>query len=278
MDNQFWKTIQENDCTIPEGHSLKSLTPEIFSLLGSTDPELRDDLAYAILVEWVERDLYSPDELRQAIEELCANLEVGIGETETDSVFLRAFSILTLALIVYYDNHKSFLSPEEVRAILDQGLQYLTAEKDPRGYVPVKGWAHALAHTADLYLVLAENKNTGAAEHNLILSEIAQKLVNATNWVYVHGEDDRLSAAVLAIFQRGLLALPTIKEWLNSLINPKPGTWKGAWTQEESTRAFFNVRNFLRSLYLQITTENEFPQQEELEQMLLETIQNLKPY
>ena len=278
MDKQFWKAIQENDCNIPEGYTVKSLTPELLSFLGSTDPELRDDFAYAILVEWVERDLYTPDDLRQIIAGLSANLEVGIGETETDSVFLRAFSILALALIVYYENKKSFLKSDEIEAILDKGLQYLATEQDPRGFVRVKGWAHAVAHTAELLLVLAENKHTGATEHIRMLSEITRKLTDSTKWVYVHGEDDRLSAAVLVIFQRGLLNPPTIKEWLDSLINPKSGSWKGAWTKEESTRAFFNVRNFLRSLYLQITTEKDIPNQNELEKIILEAVQILRPY
>ena len=278
MDKQFWKAVQGNDYKVPEGHTVKSLTPELLSFLGSTDPELRDELAYAILVEWVEHDLYSPDDLRQIIASLNANLEVGIGETETDLVFLRAFSILTLALIVYYDNKKSFLKSEEIEVILGKGLGYLAAEKDPRGYVPVKGWAHALAHTADLLLVLAENKNTGTTEHIRILSEIAQKLTNKTRWVYVHGEDDRLSATVLMIFQRGLLDPPVIKEWLDSLTNPKNGSWKGAWTKEDSTCVFFNVRNFLRSLYLQVTTEENLLNQEELEKIILDAVQNLRPY
>ena len=278
MDKQFWKTIQENDCKIPEGHTVESLTPELLSFLGSTDSELRDDLAYSILVEWVDRDLYSPDDLRHMAADLSDNLETGIGETETDSVFLRAFSVLALALIAYYDNKKSFLKSEEVEAILGKGLQYLAAEKDPRGYVPVKGWAHALAHTADLLLVLAENKKTSAAEHIHILGEIARKLIASANWIYVHGEDDRLSEAVLAVFQRGLLESSAIKAWLDSLINPKSGSWKGAWTKEESTRAFFNLRNFTRSLHLQVTTEENLPQQEELETMILDTIQNLRPY
>jgi hypothetical protein len=91
MDKQFWKALQENNCEVPEGHSVESLTPELLSFLGSTDPELRDELAYTILVEWVERDLYTPDDLRQMIVDLSANLGIGIGETETDSVFLRAF-------------------------------------------------------------------------------------------------------------------------------------------------------------------------------------------
>ena len=278
MDKQFWKAIQENDCNIPKGYTVKSLTPELLSFLGSTDPELRDDLAYTILVEWVERDLYTPDDLRQMIAGLSANLEIGIGEIGTDSVFLRAFSILALALIVYYDNKKSFLNPEEIEAILDQGLQYLAAEKDPRGYVSVKGWAHALAHTADLLLVLAENKNTSATEHIRILYETAQKLTNSTKWVYVHGEDDRLSAAVLTVFQRGLLDPPVVEEWLDSLKNLKSGSWKGAWTKEETTCAYFNVRNFLRSLYLQVVTEADFPNQDVLEKMILDAIQGTKPH
>ena len=112
----------------------------------------------------------------------------------------------------------------------------------------------------------------------MILNDVRAKLIQSTAWVYVHGEDDRLSAAVLVIFQRGLLDPPVIQEWLESLINPKSGTWKGAWTKEESTHAFFNVRNFLRSLYLQVTTENNLPNQDELEKIILEAIQSLRPY
>lgn len=278
MEKQFWKTIPDNDYEVPEGHTVTSLTPELLGLLGSTDPELRDELGYAILVEWVERDLFSLRDLRQMIADLSANLKVGIGEINTDSVFLRAFSILALALIVYYDNKKSFLNPEEVEEILGNGMQYLAAEKDSRGYVPDKGWAHALAHTADLLLVLAENNKLGARYLVRILNGVTEKLTNASKWVYVHGEDDRLSAAVLAIFQRGLLGPPAISEWLDSLTNPKSVSWNGAWTQEESTRAFFNVRNFLRSLYLQIVTEDELPRKKEIEQILLDAIQNLRPY
>lgn len=278
MDKLFWKSIQENDCNIPEGHTVKSLTPELLSFLGSTDPELRDELAYAILVEWVDGDLYAPDELRQIISDLSANLEIGIGETETDTVFLRAFSVLGLALIVSYDNKKSFLTSEEIAEILDKGLLYLAAEKDPRGYVPVKGWAHALAHTADLLLVLAESQHTDASQHLHILNGISDKLMVVSNWVYVHGEDDRLSRAVLEILQRGTLPITNLQEWLNSLLVPNDGAWKGAWTKEDSTRAFFNVRNFLRSLYLQVATEDEFPLKDELKQVIVDAIQKLRPY
>jgi hypothetical protein len=41
---------------------------------------------------------------------LLSNLEKGIGETESDSVFLRTFSVLLLAEIVHNDNKKPVLN------------------------------------------------------------------------------------------------------------------------------------------------------------------------
>ena len=148
-------------------------------------------------------------------------------------------------------------------------------EKDPRGYIPVKGWAHTLAHTADLLRVLSRNEQTGLNEHKRILEGMAKKLITSSDWVYVHGEDDRLSAAVLSILRRDMLPISAFKEWRDVFT---AHNWKGAWTKEKSTRAFFNVRNFLRSLYLQVTTEEDLPNQDKLEKMLLNTIQELRPY
>ena len=194
MDKQFWKTIQENDCEIPEGHTVESLTPELLSFLGNTDSELHDDLAYSILVEWVDRDLYSPDDLRH----MAANL--------------------------------------------------------------------------------GENRNTDAAQHLHILNGIRDKLMAASNWVYVHGEDDRLSRAVLGILRSDTLAEPSVQKWVNSFLAPKGGLWKGAWTKDDSTRAFFNVRNFLRSLYMRVSTEENLPKQGELGKMILKATQELRPF
>jgi hypothetical protein len=202
-------------------------------------------------------------------------LDVGIGETESDTIFLRSFSALFLAEIIHNDNKDPQLGKNQIQEILEKGLAYLSAEKDPRGYVQSKGWAHALAHTADLMRVLSKNEHTGLVEHKQILSGIAEKLIATSDWVYVHGEDDRLSAAVLSILRRDMLPINSIKEWGKAFTGSK---WKGAWNGEGSSRAFFNVRNFLRSLYLQITTEDEIPRKEEKEQIFLDAIKNLRPF
>jgi hypothetical protein len=144
IGKEFWGSIVKNDYKIPEGYTLEDLTNTLFGCLGSTDPELRDDIAYTVYANFLKREMYSRDEVHAHVDVLLANLEKGIGETETDSVFLRTFSALFLAEIVHNDNKKPLLDEDVIRSILAKGLWYLDMEKDPRGYIPVKGWAHAL--------------------------------------------------------------------------------------------------------------------------------------
>jgi hypothetical protein len=62
------------------------------------------------------------------------------------------------------------------------------------------------------------------------------------------------------------------------LLKPNGKSWEGTWTKDESARTFFNVRNFIRSLYLQVVIEDALPLQEELEIMLLDAVQRLRAY
>jgi hypothetical protein len=276
MDKEFWSELYKNNCEIPADHTLAELTRELFSYLGSTDPELRDEIGYTVFANWLEQELYSVEELRGHIKELLANLHVEIGKTESDSVFLRAFSILFLAEIVHNDNKKSFLKKSDITLILEECLWYVSAEKDPRGYVPVKGWAHTLAHTADLLLVLGKNRNIDETGLWNILNSISEKIINSTNYIYIHGEDERLASAVIESLRRDLVSIEKVEAWATSFIEQN---WKGAYTDEERNCAFMNTRNLLRSIYLRLkTSEEEMPKQDALENIFLNTLKNLKPY
>jgi hypothetical protein len=277
VDKQFWLALTNNDYQVPDGHTLNELTRELFGYLGSTDPELRDDIAYIVYANFLKREKYSKDDIRAHVKELLANLDKGIGETETDSVFLRTFSVLLLSEIVHNDNKKPLLDRKQVHSILAGGLRYLSLEKDPRGYVPVKGWAHALAHTADLMLVLGTNRFTDRSDHKNILKAIADKLVRSTNWVYIHGEDERLAKAVIAILERNMIVLDFLQEWLTSFIKPEK-SWRGSYTDEGQARAFHNVRNFLRSLLFAVRKTDNLFNKEKIQSSVLETLDKLKAY
>lgn len=277
MNVDFWVSIAKNDYKIPEEYSLKELTNTLFGYLSSTDPELRDDIAYIVYANFLKRELYSNEDVRTHADELLSNLEKGIGETETDSVFLRTFSVLLLAEIVYNDNKNPLLDKEQVQTILNKGLEYLDAEKDPRGYIPIKGWAHALAHTADLMQELSKSRFVEQSDLEKILQGIASKLVHSSNWVYIHGEDERLANAMEAILQRDLLTMDFLSEWLKSLTEPDT-SWKGAYTDEAQVKAFTNTRNFLRSLSEIIRKSENLPQKAAVQAMVFEAIDSLKPY
>lgn len=277
IDKALWASIANNGYKIPNGHSLEELTNTLFGYLGSTDPQLRDEIAYIVYANFLKHEIYSKDEVRAHVDELLSNLERGIGEVEADSVFLRTFSVLFLAEIIHNDNKKPLLDKEQIQSILEKGLWYLASEKDPRGFVPVKGWAHALAHTADLMLVLGRNRHVEAAGLERMLQGIARKLVNSTDWVYIHGEDERLANAVMAILQRDLLSVDFLKAWLKSLTEPEK-SWKGAYENEEQARAFHNARNFLRSLSEGIRNAVDLPHKEQTQAIVFDVLDHLKPY
>ena len=277
MDKEFWAILAKNDYTIPAGHTLDELRQTLFGYLGSTDPELRDDIAYIVYANWLKREMFTKAEVSAHVDELLANLDKGIGETESDSVFLRTFSVLLLAEIVHNDNKKPLFEKDQIQSILAKGLWYLDAEKDPRGHTSVKGWAHALAHTADLMLVLGKNRQTEKGDLEKILQGIANKLVHSTNWVYIHGEDDRLANAVTIILLRNLVSTDFLGTWLKSFTEPER-SWDGAYTDAGQSKAFYNSRNFLRSLSETIRTTEEMPQKETIAKLVYDALDNLKPY
>jgi hypothetical protein len=279
MDKDFWNSIAKNDYQIPEGYTLENLTDILFSYLGSVDAELRDDIAYGVYANWLKQGIYSKETIKSHIDKLLSNLDKGVGETESDTVFLRSFSILLLAEIVHNDNKKQLLEKNQVKSILEKGLWYLDAEKDARGYIPAKGWAHALAHTADLMLVLARNRFIDGSDLWRMLATISNKMVHATRYVYIHGEDERLAGAVIEILRRDLVSLNQLEIWTRSFKEPDGKDWKGAYVDEERSNAFHNTRNLLRSIYFALVAQEEnFPDREALTEIFLNTLHNLRVY
>ena len=277
MDKEFWASVSNTNYKIPGGHNLEGLTKALFSYLGSTDPELRDEIAYTVYANWLKQDMYSKEEMQLHIDDLLGNLEKGIGENDSDSVFLRTFSVLLLAEIVHNDNKKSLFEKEQIQTILDKGLWYLDAEKDPRGYIPIKGWAHSLAHTADLMMVLGRNRHLGEDELARMLSGIAHKIMRSSNYVYIHREDERLANAIVEILNRDLLDFGAVEQWVNSFVQTDMFTFSGTF-HEEISRVYQNTRNFLRSVHLQILGRDELPHKEKLQMLLLKVLQSLQQF
>src|SRR5215472_6301077 len=132
---EFWRAIAKNHYAIPAGQQAFPLAQELSGYLGSPDPELRDDLAYSMLAVWIIRQKkFSPEELTTLLVEWLANLQAGIGETGTDSIFKRSFSALCLSSLAERELKDPFLGEGHYRALLDAALTYLAGERDLRGF------------------------------------------------------------------------------------------------------------------------------------------------
>lgn len=260
MEKSFWRSVVEADYMVPAGYTAQELTPELMAYLGSTDPELRDDFAYPILDAWLHRGVYSDEEKRDMMARLAENLMNGIGETGGDLVFLRTFSVLMLAELAHEDNLRPWLEEAEVRQLLELALVYLEAERDLRGWVPEKGWAHAPAHTADLLFVLARNRYLGAADLERLLLAIQTKALDPLALPYLYDEDERLAQPVVAALRRGLLSAEFLVSWLDGLVHPRDlPAWNEAFLVGEWVIARHNVKLLLRSLYGQLTFTSAMP-------------------
>jgi len=277
VDRTFWRVIANDEKALPQGEWVAELAPELLSWLGSTDAELRDEFAYRILAAWIERDQFEPDQLRDLASLMLDNLQVGLGQRDGDSVFLRSYSTLVLMEIVAYDNFHPFLRQDEVAHLLNAVLDYLRQECDLRGWVEGPGWAHAVAHTADLLMMLARNLHVGTSELMQLLDGVADRLLQPCGVVFLQHEDERLAYAVLNVLRRELVGQDFLDRWLARFTHPAGrDSWRLVYTMDGESAARVNVTSFLRSLYFQIIlTENPPPDATRHLAAVLATLQSM---
>jgi hypothetical protein len=247
----FWESVIAADMAVPADRPLPDLTAELVTMLGSNDADERDTIAYSVLATWISEGVYD-DLLISLGDSICQGLTVGLGEVDTDSVYRRSFSALILAECISRDNAAHLLPIDPVLTWADQALTWFVRERDLRGFVTGAGWAHTVAHGSDLLGELARSRHFTAMELTVLLDVIGDRLLAPTEHRLVHGEDDRLAYATMAILHRNLLDLRLVEAWVRrlsaGLARPTESTATGEWP----TPTVFNVRSFLRALYLQL--------------------------
>jgi hypothetical protein len=245
------KTISSNDFKVPEGDNPFEMALVMLEYLGDVDAELRDDLVYSVLSTWVIKGVFSKEQLKQILKIILddKHLFYKIGERGTDSVFMRAFSVLIIATIVYAHREEGFLNAEELLAVKNKLIKYMYEEKDVRGYVAEGGWAHTAAHTSDALDELALCKEFGREELMEILKAIKDK-VSIDYYAYICYEDERLAYATNSLISRNILTEDEVSEWIKSFAE---------YGKKAAIPNHFyligNIRNYLNSLYYRLPKE-----------------------
>ena len=267
--------IRDDNWNVPEGVNSYELALELMDNIGSTDPELRDLLVLELLYKMVVENDLTDRELKNILELALSekHLFKNLGEQEGESVFNRTFTVLIIGGMLWRHNNNEdkLFTREEIKRIYKYIVKYAREEKDLRGYVKDKGWAHSAAHTADVLGEIALCKEIEKSELLEILAVIKEK-VCVNNYAYIDHEDERLVSVVMSIIERRILDNDEIANWIRDFKNiNKTGQ------HQEDQYLVHNQKNFLSALYFRLKRRDEAKEFfETIEEVLNEII--FKPF
>lgn len=272
-----WNAVHDDDFRVPGQLPLADLTAELTELLGDTDPHMRDDVALPVLTTWIERGVYD-DLLAGLGDGMAAGLRVGLEEPGGDAVFRRSFSALVLARCIARDNERPLVPGGTVLGWGDRVATWLLAERDLRGYVPGKGWAHAVAHGADAVGVLARSPHFGAAELTVLLDVVGERVTLPVEHLFVDGEPDRLALATVEVLRRDRVPFDIVESWLDNLMESGQSHAGATSPHRDPHPDAGRLDAFLRALYLQLALGARPPGvRADLLLLLVEALRGLNP-
>jgi hypothetical protein len=241
--------------------------------IGDCDSELRDDLILSILSNWIIDGVLPANEVHEllvkALDE--KHLLNGLGETN-DTVFGRTFSAEIIAVIIYRHRQEKFLSEIDIHNAFNTVIKFYNEDRDVRGYIESKGWAHGAAHGADALDEFARCEEIGYEGLKKILDSVYKK-VNVSHYGYIHFEDERMATAVKAVLEREVIPPEEVEDWIRGF---KKIEKKGIYPEDLVVE--FNVNTFLKSLYFRLVDKAGYEQAANAVKGVLKEISRFSKY
>lgn len=222
---------------------LDPLVDAMLSHIGSTDSELRDDLIYETFAEIVLRRETDMALVLRVFDACLDKIADGIDADDPDRVFRRSFSMLVVALVLERNSEGSFLDALRIREAFGRICDAYRREKNLVGYYPDKGWAHTVAHTADVFALIVRSEALRDDDRSRVLDLVRDKFLQPL-YRFTDGEDERTARVVEAILGERPSMRGRVMEWVDALAgNRLPATMPAMFVVKG------NVRNLLRSIY-----------------------------
>ncbi|QQE79356.1 DUF2785 domain-containing protein [Alicyclobacillus sp. SO9] len=237
----------EGGCSVEDAGEATDICVWLLENLGSPDAELRDGLSFTILAKiLMETPNLEGSHLKQVLQTAIddEHLFYRIGETGSDSVFMRSFSVLVVAAVLERDGRDNLLDTDTVREAIAAVLRYALEEEDKRGYVAKKGWAHSVAHTSDALDSCIVHRYITVEQTDLALDAL-RHLIMSRDYL-VHDEDGRLAETVYRMVKLNRVEFDIVKDWMPGFAQHTYGT------SLEPSAPGWNAQNFLRRLYLRL--------------------------
>lgn len=223
---------------------LQNLLHFMLENIGNPDPYIRDTLINSGFYELILNEKVTVEQVTNILQTCIddQHLYLNIHQNEqNDAVFVRSFSALVIALIVYKDIENRYLPEALIIEALEKSSNYLNLETDYRGYIEERGWAHAVAHGSDLLAqVILHPLFDQILTVNQCLVTLQKCLTTA--YAYIDDEDERMLPVIDGLLQNGL-SDEQLKRWVIHLADFEEHD------ELKYYRKQWNVKRFLFTLY-----------------------------
>ncbi|WP_434350035.1 DUF2785 domain-containing protein [Streptococcus sp. KHUD_014] len=221
--------------------------------LGDPSPEIRDDLVFTSFARGIQEELFTQKQFYFIAEGISSD---GGLYKEIDKAGLstleRSFRALIYANLLSADANQQSIFYQRLKAgirnvLLNQGLYYLSKEKDTTGFSSQYGWVHAFAHGADLLTEVVCHPDFPKNRVHEVF-EILGQLFKRISIRFTDDEDWRLARVIYEPILQGKVDQATLASWIKSLDFPIEET--------EDFYKFSNFRSCLLEVYVQLDQRN----------------------
>ena len=170
-------------------------------------------------------------------------------EQENDGIFMRSAAVFILAMLNYANRSQSAdLFGDQLRnTMIEQIVLYTALERDPRGFVGDRGWAHAFMHIGNIIDDLSLDPAVSRADKILMLTVLLER-VKRLDGPLVMGELRRIAGYITRLVNMHEIYasyfLKQLKQWRQELTRNIQPTQEGDWHR------FYNQIRLLQSLLL----------------------------
>lgn len=264
---RYWLAVRENAATA----DANELAPLLADCLRSSDPVLRDHIAYEVLTYWLRKEELSSPVKRGLVFRLQAWLSVSDASGGFDPAITRAFSALVLSELVRADSVAPFLSEDEVLALVNDAATMFSSERDYRGLVPEIGWIHTIAHGSDLLWRLSAHPSVKREQLQVILDAMADQLTTAEPPAFTFNEPDRMARVISTVAARPEVPEAIVASWLSLISEPAElSSWNDAFNSIAGMVKLHNTKTFLRALRESLANGDQLALVSQVDELLAE--------
>jgi len=239
-------TFDNNKFVIENDKARNIAALELAPCIASKSSKIRDEITFTTISSWHRENKLTQATTTKLFTYFIQQLKIPKNDKDN---FKQPFAALLLSEVVRVDRVSPYLTDKQRQQAIKTTITYMKSITDYRGFSEPDGWRHAVAHTADVFLQLALNKNITPKSGNNIAKAIFSQ-VSPIEHFYIYGEPRRLVLPLAYLMINEKLSIDNFDAMLKQLTNPLPfENWQAVYSSQQGLAKRHNTRLFLMNFY-----------------------------